>query len=415
MSEMDFEGFMNESSGVAVATSRIGKRTVRWCSGCTRSRTSTPAGVTGSIVSAKTTTEVRSVSSFASTAPRLRMSWSVSAIATAMAPATPPLWFCPHCLCIEWVREQIEAGELSWTQPIFKIDLDDGNEMIIHAGGFTGLFSKRDMDDAEKRQLKKAKIRLDEAFKESSMASKDYILSVVSNDAPDECVIATEKKSVGDKLKKAIRDACEEAVDEGRDRREGLPNVTPYAFKFSYHEKKTFSDKYDVQRRPKLKMSDEVRATFAEPPPDVSNMVTAPDLELLKDHREALGRFALIDMPIDQFYEPALAKLGESFDDEGGDDDESPEEGRIANAGDPDDELPASWGGGAEGSDSEEDASEDEDEDEDEDDGMVECDSCGKPMPETDMTCPHCCAEYEEVNGEIVLKPKPKRRRRSAK
>src|SRR5690606_11423733 len=39
---------------------------------------------------------------------------------------------CPHCLLIEHVRGMIDSGELSWTDPLFKL-ADGDSEIVVHA------------------------------------------------------------------------------------------------------------------------------------------------------------------------------------------------------------------------------------------------------------------------------------------
>lgn len=317
---------------------------------------------------------------------------------------------CPHCLLVEFIRAQIEAGELSWTDPVFKFEGDE-DDIVIRAGGITGLFQKRDMSEAEKRELKRAGVYVKDAFKENGQASLEYVFGVIANENPDAgCVVACERQTLGKKMQKAIRDRMEEHEEEGIEitnwrgqkfsgKDAAKPSNNPCCFKWAYDANKDFSDKYDVKVFANKKPSPDILAKFAEPPPDVARLVAVPDLAQL---RESYERYSLIDLPLDELFGPAERALGVDSTKA------SKEQAADETADDVDDDLPESWGGTAKGDPPKAEA-----------ENMVECDHCKKPMPESAMTCPHCGAEYiEDDEGDIILDPdwapKKKARRRKS-
>jgi hypothetical protein len=175
----------------------------------------------------------------------------------------PPV-ICPECLMAEWVREQIESGELDWVKPMFRYEAKDADEpVIIRAGGMIGLFNKKTMSDKELEQLKKGKVNRREAWKENQIAKLSYVFSVVDNDKPATgCCIATEPNLLGDKIKEVIQKAIMDAEDEGN------PFKHPYCIRWMHRpDEQEFSKKYDAARISKIKMTDEIRKLIIEDDP----------------------------------------------------------------------------------------------------------------------------------------------------
>lgn len=171
----------------------------------------------------------------------------------------PPV-ICPDCLLLEWLREQVESGELSWTEPVFKfraIDKDGDEEIkLYHAGGLYGAFGTRDMSDEQEDELKAAKIVRREAWKESIIAKMSYVFSVLPYADPSKgVVVATETASLGDKVKSLIMKTREEFGDE-----EGDPRKNPYVIRWKFDDGKNvpFDKKYDAVRMSKLKITEEM-------------------------------------------------------------------------------------------------------------------------------------------------------------
>lgn len=315
---------------------------------------------------------------------------------------------CPHCLLVEWIREQVDSGELSWTDKVFHFE-DDADEVDIHAGGITNLFSKREKTTEEKKELKRAGIKLTESFKESGLPGMDYVFCMVSHTDPgDGCVIATEKQSIGKKLQKVVKDRMDEFVEEGEDRNLGHPLLNPYAFKLSFDDNKDFSDKYDVLARPKIEITPEIQKVFDEDPPEVSRLVALPDVNDLRAQRIAMEEAACIDMPFDDFFKPYEEANGVKINgvspesgEEDGDSEDEEEEATVGEVKEDEDELPESWNNTGSSEPSAAPAAIPEDE-------AVPCDKCGAAMHFSADKCDACGAEYvENEEGELVLKPDP--------
>ena len=90
---------------------------------------------------------------------------------------------CGICKFIEWVREQVIAGDLDWKDEVFRFEPDEGDVQVFHAGGLYGAFSG-ELDDSEKKELRAAKIFVKEAWKEKCMANANYVFRVVDHDNP---------------------------------------------------------------------------------------------------------------------------------------------------------------------------------------------------------------------------------------
>lgn len=321
----------------------------------------------------------------------------------------PPV-ICPHCLLIEWIRGQVEAGKLDWTKPVFRFGDENARDAIVlHAGGITGMFGKKELTPKEKASLRAAGIRQDEVFKERGLTDLNYVFSVVDDQHPDRgAQISVEKRALGDKMKKVISGRM---ADLGKE--EGNPKLNPVAFQLSYDEEANFSDRYDVIARTKIEVTDEVQAAFDQEPPDISRLTAKPDWGA---YRAMLEQHALIDMPFEEFFEPLEEQLGHRID--------AAEEKKSEDSDEDDDDLSPEWGGKSKAEPKKEEPKDSPKERvkkpkrptyEENPDVYVGCDVCKKPMHQDDMQCPHCNAEYEEVNGDIVLKQKPKARSRSSK
>lgn len=228
-----------------------------------------------------------------------------------------PFKICPVCKLLEHVRMEIRAGRLGFTQPIFQFETGepdtDGNEekRILHAGGMWGGFNDN-MSDREREAVRKAGIKLTEAWRENGNAKCNYLFVVVDDDHPDEGIqIAIETSLVGDKMKQVLRQNKKKHGINGP----WNPLATPYAFAWEHHPKaKTFNEKYEAYDMPSLPLTEEIRALIeGEDPPDLSR-ITAPGR--VRYLREQFERYCLIDnMPWDELFEAAEAAQKEEEDD----------------------------------------------------------------------------------------------------
>lgn len=313
----------------------------------------------------------------------------------------PPA-ICPHCKVVEWVRSQVIAGELEWSTPIFKFDLQDdnplaGEEVVIYAGGFCGLFQKRNLTRDEQAQVRKAGVKLSEAYMQNGYPRQQYVMAVASEaDLDAGWVIAIEGQTLGDKMKKCIRDEIKRC---GGDIEQGHPKYNPYPFEWTYDENKEFSDKYDVVALSRMRPKEKVRTLLESDHPDFNRIVAPPKLGSLRKSMEAA---ALIHIPFDELFEAAIEKYGEEYEDEAEAEAEpqqskAPDVGRRQDAeAEPEAEA-------------ETEEAEDEEEETEEADEEVGCDVCGAPMAADELVCGKCGAEYVvQDDGTVILKPKPK-------
>jgi hypothetical protein len=287
-----------------------------------------------------------------------------------------PPEICPVDLLIEWLREQVSAGKIPLTAEVFRFEPDDDDEVVVHAGGLTGQiqdgFRNKDFTREEKREIRTAGIRGDDVFRESFIPKLNYVMEVVPDDDPSACKIAIETKSLGDKLKKAIRDQREDRGDKGH------PLLNPYAFRWVYDSSKEFSAKYDVKPMTSIEMSDEVRARLAEDPPSIDQVMARGNVAELRTLFEEHWCYDKVTPPWDELFRAA----------------------EEAVKGTPEGEAPTDFNYGANVQKDDE-----GDDEEDGDDGLYACEVCGKGSPDP-LKC-ECGAEYDG-DGNLTVDPRKK-------
>ncbi len=314
----------------------------------------------------------------------------------------PPV-ICPFSLLLEWVREAIEVGDIDWTDEIFKFETPR-DDAVIHAGGFTGLFQKKDLKDEQYEELKKAKINRKEAYKENGSCKLNYCFVVLQYNLPEEgAMIAMEGKALGQKMQKAMRDEARK-WEKTKTPSKGDPFKEPFAFRWTYDENENFDDAYDVLVMPPESKPIEPAhlLAFEDDPPSLEKIIEPSNVALLRLSFEEHWTHR-ITPPWDELFAKAEARV------KGTPAAELPKEPSHT----PDD-APSrtSTGSGAKTKAQEVVADVEE----------VECDVCKKGMPETVFTCPHCGAEYDPTTGKLIeTKPeppkeeKPRRSRSAAK
>jgi hypothetical protein len=307
----------------------------------------------------------------------------------------PPA-ICPHCLMVEWVRTQINSGKLEWSDPVFDFKSDDQeSDVTLYAGGICGLFQKPKLTKEELGHLRKSGIKQKEAYKQNGFARQQYVMSVCSEaDADAGWLIALEGPTLGDKMRKAINDEIKRC---GGDVHQGHPKYNPYPFEWTYDENKEFDDKYDVVALTRTKPKGVIAELLADAEnnvPDTGRITSEPYLgtlrQLMRDH-------AVIDMPIDSWFEDAISKYGERFESSSDDAEEKPEsvpEVKTKSAKKQEEEQ------------AEEAESEAEPEAESSsDDEMFECDTCDNLLRADELKCTKCQTQYgtdKEGNSIIV-------------
>lgn len=306
----------------------------------------------------------------------------------------PPV-ICPHCLLIEHVRSEINAGRMDWTSPLFQFETEEEEE-IIYAGGFCGLFQKRDLSKKELSQIRRIEVKLSEAYMQNGMCRQQYVMAVAA-DADTEAgwVIAMEGKTLGDKLKKAIGDEIKRCAG---DMQLGHPKFNPYPMEWNYDENKEFSDKYDVVALSRKPPSAEMKALLEDgEAPSFEKIKAGPSLGTLK---ALMKKAACVDLPLDDIFRVAIDECGEHFDTEGESaDEEESSSSKASSSSAPSSSAPKQV---------REEEPEDDGDDDDKAEGAEEedggCDVCDSPMGSEDMVCGNCGAKYETDDaGDVYL------------
>jgi len=228
-----------------------------------------------------------------------------------------PPTICPMSLLIEEVRAMIAEGDLRLEDPLFEFEADE-ETVVIHAGGFCGMLRKDKLSDEEKKGLKKAGVKLSEAWRENAVAKSEWIFRVVDNESPGDGVqIAFEKELLGQKLQSLI---AHEVESMGRN---GNPLVNPYCIRWKSDPSQTeFQKMYDALILRNEELSEEVRVLIEdEDPPGVSRFLEPPNYLTLRNQMEAQCAAKGIDW--DKVFGPVLERCDESGNYEGGDSDES--------------------------------------------------------------------------------------------
>jgi len=318
-----------------------------------------------------------------------------------------PPELCPFSKLLEWVECAIRDESIDWTDEIFRFEVP-GDSVVLNAGGFTGQFGKKNLSDAEKREIKRAGISLQDSWKQNCNPRLQYLFRVVDNAAPEKGTqVALETQSLGDSVKKVIADRMDDYPDGAtaaqieEARRKGNPFVTPYAIRFLFDDSKDFAAKYDARPLLSLEMNEEVRAALEADPPSIDHIAGPSNIAQLRLSFEEHWVHPVLP-PWDEIFEDAEREL----------------------AGTPAAQLPGDFpfgaNGGSKDEEEDEEAAEAEskaDKDEPEEDGedLFECDECGGLMKADEFTCPKCGTEYDE-DGNIVKKaPKKKAAKKTTK
>ena len=283
---------------------------------------------------------------------------------------------CPICRLIDWAWRAVDSGKVDWTKPLFRFEGDDPKEtQVLHVGGICNLFGQDDLSEEQKKQLKKAGISQQEAWKENAFAKMSYLFCVVDNAHPGNGVqIAIEANLLGDKVKDVLADARESL---GNDK--GNPFTHPFCIQWEHRpDEKAFNKKYHARRMERIAITDEISKLIRGPAPDLENTLAPFNKATM---RAILEKACLLKgVPWDKIFDV-----------------EEPEaDTAVGNVPEPEDDAPEVTTS---------DAAEDD---------MVACDACGKAMSPDAAECPHCGQKYEvEAAAPPPPPPPPKLRKRS--
>lgn len=220
---------------------------------------------------------------------------------------------CPICRMIEWVFQEVRAGRLSWTDPVFDFrGADDNREDItLHAGGLYNAYSDfgNKLSGEQKDEMKKAGIFASEAWKENTKAGLSYVFTVVDNDDVGKGVqITVEKKSLGDRVKGAINDALESKGVEG-----GNPQITPYCIEFIFDDTKQMDKMYGARIIDRIKLTSDIEELIRSEPPDLAQVIAPCNL---KEVRANMEKHAKVDFPFDLIFDMPAYYESESSESE---------------------------------------------------------------------------------------------------
>lgn len=315
---------------------------------------------------------------------------------------------CPICKTNEVLYQGVLSGDIALTEPIFRfVGTDD--EQVLTAGGMCGLYNSKNLSATQKAEMRRARIRPDEAWKENVAAKCQYTFTVVEHDAPENGVlIADECEAMGNKMKAAIG---AEYKRVGREK--GNPLRNPYAFQWEYYAEKQFEKKYAVFALSSevAPLTDEIRELIEGDAPKLDKHMRPGSAKQLRMEMEAA---ALVDLPWDYIFdaaEKAEEEMGSDDEEDTSTDfpteeleEEAPKErkqvqvpgvkrtpaesaamqslaesaerigkaaGKETRASAPAKPPPAKV-------------------------EEAECDHCGKPFAVTETTCPHCGTVYDD-------------------
>jgi len=214
----------------------------------------------------------------------------------------PPV-SCGFCKLLESVRERIAAGDLSWTDELFRFEGDDPEKTVtLHAGGICDLF-KGDLTKEEIEELKKARIFRKEAWKQNARSKLHYIFRIVDADnVKDGVQIAKETGLLGDKIKIVISDKQKSlGVDEGN------PKKHPYCIGWEFRpNEQEFSKKYHAYPIDRIKPSPAILDAIRGEAPSVDHLIKPYDpAEVFASLSSAATRD---DLNLARFFPPGSAK-----------------------------------------------------------------------------------------------------------
>jgi hypothetical protein len=311
----------------------------------------------------------------------------------------PPV-ICPLCIMVEVLIRMYRDGSLGFCEQILKFEGDKAEDTrIITAGGFVNQYGSKYLSSEQKGAMRKAGVKLTEAWKENALARCSYIFRVVDVENPGDGVqVAVETAQLGDEVKRVIRDKIQEFGDE-----EGHPLLNPYVIRWQYSEAAPLKDKYTAQSMSRMTISETARQLITDgPPPDIDYLTKDPDIALL---RALLEQHALVELPWDEIFGPA-ERAAEKEDPR-----PDPAQTESRRASKPAVKKPAPAQSKSARKPEPEPQNATEAQQPAEQPELFECDACGKEVLGADDTvCPACGAKYDPATGALLPaeKPKPK-------
>lgn len=212
---------------------------------------------------------------------------------------------CPICKLTEHIRGLVEEGELDWTEELFHFEgTDPSKALTLHAGGIYNAFAANNLTPDQIGELKRSGIYVSKAWRENMMSKMSYLFVVADNDDLDKGPLITiEPRALGEKVRDVISDEMMSAEDEGN------PITNPYAFRWMYDEKKSFSDKYRALKMARLEYTEAVERVIVDTPaPDLSGIVGRKDPRILRHQLEDAFIGDRVDIDWDKIFGPATER-----------------------------------------------------------------------------------------------------------
>lgn len=305
----------------------------------------------------------------------------------------PPV-VCPVCRLLESLRGLYETNVLSFTEPLFRWEGDDPNEtQELTLGGMLNLYGKDELSQEQRREMKSAGVKLNEAWKQNAWSKCNYLFVVVDTSSVEDGVqIAIETTALGDCVKECIHGQMTSLGEQ-----DGNPMLKPYAIRWEHHPKaREFNKRYKAIAMPRIKITDEIVELIESEPPQLEGIIKPGNITQLRAELES--RCILKDpsvIPWDDIFGPAeKAGFGEDSDDD--DDDEGAEPEEVAEQMAATRASKSKSGGRRRKKEPEPEPEPEEDSDEE----KIPCDDCGFMMGPKETVCQKCGAEYEATDDE---------------
>jgi hypothetical protein len=204
---------------------------------------------------------------------------------------------CPICRYAEYIRDQVVRGQLNWLEPVIRVP-GENTVFEIAAGGVYGEFNSRNLTDAQKTEMRRARISQQDAWRQNVQVKMNYMFYLVDNDAVYSGLqIATESSLIGECVQKAMNDWEDQFGSEKGD-------ITRYPQCMRWEVDKDASSvfqRYSAKIMPKIEYTPEIQELLASEPIDLGMFAKPADP---MEFRMMLEQYSLIELPYDELFAP---------------------------------------------------------------------------------------------------------------
>lgn len=313
-----------------------------------------------------------------------------------------PPQICPICLFIEEVMLLVHSGQIGWTEVVLRAIAEDcEDKVIIRAAGMWNGYDDKRLSRVEKdrglkagsliKEAKDAGIVIKEAFKQNLQPKAGYLLGVINPASlGDGVMVTTEASSLGDAVKRAIRNE----MQRRRDPDKGNPYKNPYPIRWTYNEKEPeFGKKYDAVALEAEPISPSLKKVLESPAPDIRQYTDSFDAVIFRSYLEKIWVHK-VKPDFDKICAKAIAKQREIAKQK---DETTSDSSSTSSAFDEESRRETSHRT------PEVSTAKEEDDD-------VACDQCEGTMKASASNCPHCGQSYD-VEPEPPPPPKEIKKR----